>query len=70
MRADAIASHGRTGLVSARGISSSGVLSRLLALGTLVRDSIHAFVSAGVEYIKHFRAIAEMDRTFTGRTEM
>lgn len=69
MRADAIGSHGRTGSVSGVGIASFGRLSRLAAIGTFIMDSIHAFLTA-TGYIKIFRAVAEMDRVFTGKAEM
>ena len=67
MRADAIASTGRTGVVGAVGISSSGRISRLV--GLLERAFIHAFM-LGKQGVKIFKAVTKMDRVFRGITEM
>jgi len=70
MRADVVASHGRTGSVGALSIASVGRLSRLLDFVALVRDFINAFINGEIGVLKIFRAVAEMDRVFTEEAEM
>ena len=67
MRADAIASKGRTGLVGAVGISTSGRISRLA--GLIAKSFINAYMFAE-RGVKIFRAVTRMDRVFRGTTEM
>ena len=67
MRADSIASRGRTGVVSAIGVSTSGRLSRLL--GLVVRSFVNAYMTAA-QVLKVFTRITQMDRVFNGNSEM
>ena len=70
MRADQIAARGRVGPTCGMSLTSSGRLSRLISLGTFIRDSIQAFLNGDYGFIKIFEAVAEMDRVFTGTAEM
>ena len=67
MRASSIAANGRIGVVGAVSLSSSGRISRLV--GLLISSFINAFI-LGKRKVKVFRAIAEMDRIFSGDTGM
>ena len=70
MRADQIAAHGRVSSTSGVSIASMGRISWIVSLGTLIRSAIHAFMEGAYPYIKVFRAVAEMDRVFTGDARM